>query len=747
MTTIHVDLRELSGEPTDDPVPAASFRVAPAERIHIEGASDYVLTENFLEVKILDGVAEFDVPPTEMGQALVVNEWGFRGARTRYVQVPDQADADYGDLVEVDPATLDPTATPDAAWWAELDQQVVGGEVVGDDLFLERQNATTFNAGNVRGPQGPAGVGGTLLVTPEQHGAEGDGTTDDTTAIQDAIDEVAATTGGIVAFTPGKTYRAGGLELKTGVILNGFGDGVKWADNNMTAKITPPTGWAGGWVVDSAVTQIRNAGVIGLGILGGVAGAGSPDTGGIRIQDGDWCTVDSITVGSVSLGAVNVNGTANIIRGNALSNTWEWRGTLSADEGVLKCTGTDFWIENNQVNGLTELSSTISTTLDDLHKCANLFSLFTSWIIGGNGEFSEVGWKISLYESVVMGIRGDTNPGVGIYITPSVGGGTRYTNLMVLANCLSPSANGVLSHMYVNDYKNHFDGITFGLDWTASGNTPRYGLVDFALTTGQPGHELAEFSNSYSRIRSLPGSYLWDEATRHGSFPFNYREGGSGNPSARPAARFSAGQTWWDTIGNQLTISNGSSWRTTANAIAGNILTPAAAYATDGAIHWDAVSARCTVTHTGATASPRFYRPTVVTLTTLAAGVTAGSVGITLKTGDAATVVAGSVYQFGCQANGPTGKSPQGSLTVTWRDAALATIGSPVTAVAATAITAGDATRPTRLLSAGLTAPALATSALITFTGTCTGLATNDVFKIANFSVTLGSTQTDLHEV
>lgn len=38
------------------------------------------------------------------------------------------------------------------------DETVVSGEVIGDDLFLERRDGVTFNAGNVRGP---AGVGTT----------------------------------------------------------------------------------------------------------------------------------------------------------------------------------------------------------------------------------------------------------------------------------------------------------------------------------------------------------------------------------------------------------------------------------------------------------------------------------------------------------------------------------------------------------------------------------------------------------
>lgn len=43
------------------------------------------------------------------------------GGIVRYVAVPDLPSASYSELVDVDPATLDPSAEPEAAWWAALD--------------------------------------------------------------------------------------------------------------------------------------------------------------------------------------------------------------------------------------------------------------------------------------------------------------------------------------------------------------------------------------------------------------------------------------------------------------------------------------------------------------------------------------------------------------------------------------------------------------------------------------------------
>lgn len=46
------------------------------------------------------------------------------------------------------------------------DNAIVSGEVVGDDLILERNDTTTFVAGNVRGPQGAQGPVGEVEEAP-----------------------------------------------------------------------------------------------------------------------------------------------------------------------------------------------------------------------------------------------------------------------------------------------------------------------------------------------------------------------------------------------------------------------------------------------------------------------------------------------------------------------------------------------------------------------------------------------------
>jgi hypothetical protein len=112
MTLVHVDLR------TPDDGPAAGvLEWIPTRRRTVD---THIVLPDAIQVPLTGGVADVEVDATGPDWAWRVVERARRGT-TRYVVVPDVAEAEYSELVDVDPATLDPAAEPEAAWGLALD--------------------------------------------------------------------------------------------------------------------------------------------------------------------------------------------------------------------------------------------------------------------------------------------------------------------------------------------------------------------------------------------------------------------------------------------------------------------------------------------------------------------------------------------------------------------------------------------------------------------------------------------------
>lgn len=137
------------------------------------------------------------------------------------------------------------------------------------------------------GPTGPQGPSVEYVVTA--HGALGDGVTDDTTAIQNAINAVAALGGGVVFFPPGAYKITATLTLadKRGVVLRGSGG----SNEPYSAALNIGTrllwyGAAGGTMVSTGATAAateygRNQGVEDMTLNGrDLAGTGLLITSG-----------------------------------------------------------------------------------------------------------------------------------------------------------------------------------------------------------------------------------------------------------------------------------------------------------------------------------------------------------------------------------------------------------------------------------------------------------------------------------
>lgn len=115
MTTVRIDLRRPDADGVD--VPATGYvQWKPTSRRHVEeGDEDYVvLPDSFMA----PAQGEVEVAPTGPDWCWKVTERTLNLAGvTRHVAVPNTVGVvDYGDLVDVDPKTLDPAVEPEAAW-------------------------------------------------------------------------------------------------------------------------------------------------------------------------------------------------------------------------------------------------------------------------------------------------------------------------------------------------------------------------------------------------------------------------------------------------------------------------------------------------------------------------------------------------------------------------------------------------------------------------------------------------------
>lgn len=121
IVTAHI----LQPDPGAGQVPSRGYlRWAPT-RARISNGT--IITAQPFTVALENGVATADVSPTGIDWVWAVT-YRLLGIKhvTHYYIVPDVPTIDIEDLVEVDPATLDPTAQPDPGWYALLESIAAG---------------------------------------------------------------------------------------------------------------------------------------------------------------------------------------------------------------------------------------------------------------------------------------------------------------------------------------------------------------------------------------------------------------------------------------------------------------------------------------------------------------------------------------------------------------------------------------------------------------------------------------------
>ena len=115
MTQVQINLRRPDASGVDAPA-VGRLDISPTRRRTV---ADSVVLPSAFTVPLVAGAALVDLAPTGPDWCWEISE-RVRDAATRHVAVPPDGPIGYEDLVDVDPATLDPIAEPEAAWWGAL---------------------------------------------------------------------------------------------------------------------------------------------------------------------------------------------------------------------------------------------------------------------------------------------------------------------------------------------------------------------------------------------------------------------------------------------------------------------------------------------------------------------------------------------------------------------------------------------------------------------------------------------------
>lgn len=247
------------------------------------------------------------------------------------------------------------------------------------------------------------------------YGATGDGTTDDSAAIQDAIDE--AGIGGALVFPKPVVHYAIGASL---VPLNH----QKWtgpahghetdapllkAISGFNEPVIEHTGTLVGWMMRDMMIQGRNA----AGSMGVSLNAAQR----VRIADCRFGTFGDEAIKIVS-------GVVNYVMHNFVQNALLIRSGRAAYVGAIDIGSTDSYVMFNE-------STASCTTVGDGFIAAIVARGSTSWYVGNQAEISEAGLVVLGNRNRFLGDRADLNLGHGFVM---LGASNQVISVLALNN-------------------------------------------------------------------------------------------------------------------------------------------------------------------------------------------------------------------------------------------------------------------------------------------------------------------------
>ncbi len=235
---------------------------------------------------------------------------------------------------------------------------------------------------------------------------------DDSTKAQAAIDWGTAQAHGATIKLANRTYEFGDVILKDQVRL--VGDILPVYPQSSLGPMTRiDVGAGASWAIDTPLTDVSSAALIGLSFVGGGAAAGH---GGVRFQSARSCGIQSCSFDQMDEQAILVDSGGTSMFMDIKAQNCLLDRVRAGKSGVIQLSGSDNWILRGEYTASSSLEGDISS--------ANLYVCAIALIgIGGNnwvqdcvGEISDIGLYVEGAHHKISGVRCDLNYAHGYQI-------------------------------------------------------------------------------------------------------------------------------------------------------------------------------------------------------------------------------------------------------------------------------------------------------------------------------------------